>query len=347
MTVRPRAGAALSCALLLAVAGLVALQMTRPWSATATPPWPLPSSGQVSRVDLGVTTPALASDSARRWQPGDLQQVNAFEHDARRHADIVMWFADWAHVANFDPRQAAAVAARGSVPEISWEPWDSSRPLGAAQPHFRLIEIIRGAHDRYIERWAREIAAYRRPVLLRFAQEMNGQWYPWSESANGNHAGEFVRAWRHVHAIFAKAGASNVRWVWAPVDGQVRAEQYPGPRFVDVVGLSGFVAGERVFRSPWRPFATMFGPSLDAVHALAPGKPVSLAEVAAAQTGDKAAWIAQMFREIQRRPYIRSIVWFNVRKEADWRIESSRGAARAFAAGLAGITQVARSGPGT
>jgi beta-mannanase len=340
MTTRPRVGAALSCALLLAIAGLLALQLTRPWSAAAARPWPPPSSRQPPRVDLGVTTRALARDSALPWQPGDLQQVNAFEQDARRHADIVMWFADWAHVANFDPRQAAAVAARGSVPEISWEPWDSSLPLGAAQPAFRLTAIIRGAHDRYIERWAREIAAYRRPVLLRFAQEMNGRWYPWSEAANGNRRGEFVRAWRHVHAIFVRAGASNARWVWAPVDGQVRAGQYPGPRLVDVVGLSGFVAGERVFRSPWRPFATTFGPSLDALHALAPGKPVSLAEVAADQIGgDKAAWIAGMFREIQRRPYIRSIVWFNVRKEADWRIESSRGAERAFAAGLSRVAR--------
>jgi beta-mannanase len=345
MTTRPRPGAALSCALLLAIAALVALQVTRPWSASATPPWPLPSSGQAPRVDLGVVTAALAANSARPWRPGDLQQVNAFEQDARRHADIVMWFADWKHVANFDPRQAAAVAARGSVPEISWEPWDSSRPLGAAQPDYRLSGIIRGAHDPYIERWAREIAAYKRPVMLRFAQEMNGRWYPWSESANGNHPGEFVRAWRHVHAIFARAGASNVRWVWSPVDGDVRAEQYPGPHEVDVVGLSGFVAGESVFGSKWRSFATAFGPSLNALHALAPGKPVSLAEIAAAQAGgDKAAWISGMFREIQRRPYITSIVWFNVRKEADWRIESSRSAERAFAAGL---SRVARSGPGT
>jgi hypothetical protein len=51
-----------------------------------------------------------------------------------------------------------------------------------------------------------------------------------------------------------------------------------------------------------------------------------------------------MFAEIQRRPYVRSIVWFNVRKEADWRIESSRAAERAFAAGL---SRVARSGRGT
>jgi beta-mannanase len=345
MTGRRLAGATVSCGLLLAIAVLMALQVAQPWRASAAQPWPLPPQGAQPRLELGVTTAELAADSARPWQTGDLQQVNAFEQDARGHADIVMWFADWAHVANFDARQTAAVAARGSVPEISWEPWDSTRALGAPQPRFRLINIINGAYDSYITRWAREMAAYRGPVLLRFAQEMNGRWYPWAESANGNRPGQFVSAWRHVHAIFAKAGATNVRWVWSPVDGDVRAEQYPGAAYVDVVGLSGFIAGKSVFGSPWRSFASAFGPSLDAVHALAPAKPVSLTEVAAAQAGgDKAAWITGMFQEIARRPYIRSLVWFNLDKEADWRIESSAAAQRAFAAGL---SQVERSGPGT
>jgi beta-mannanase len=181
--------------------------------------------------------------------------------------------------------------------------------------------------------------------MLRFAQEMNGRWYPWAESANGNRAGQFATAWRQVHTIFDRAGASNVRWVWSPVAGDIPAELYPGAGAVDVLGLSGFVAGESVFGSPWRSFATAFGPPLDALHALAPGKPVSLAEIAAAQTGgDKAAWIGQMFTEIERRPYIRSLVWFNIRKEADWRIESSPGAQSAFADGL---SRVARSAGGT
>ena len=68
----------------------------------------------------------------------------------------------------------------------------------------RATALIITAHS---ERWARQVAAYKGPVLLRFAQEMNGRWYPWSESTNGNHRGEFVRAWRHVHAIFDRAGS--------------------------------------------------------------------------------------------------------------------------------------------
>jgi beta-mannanase len=328
----------MSLALLLAIGALVTLQASRPGTSSAAQPWPLPPAGTQPQVELGVTTLALARNSAQPWQTGDLSQVNTFEQDARRHADVVMWFADWAHVANFDPKQAAAVAARGSVPEISWEPWDSTRPLGAAQPSFQLADIISGAHDAYIKRWADEIAAYKQPLMLRFAQEMNGRSYPWAEAINGNKAGQFAAAWSHVHAIFVKAGATNVRWVWAPVTGNVPAEMYPGTNLVDVVGLSGFIADPSVFGSPWRSFATAFGPSLDAIHALAPDKPVSLAEIAAAQTGgDKATWITQMFQDIKSRSYVKSIVWFNLSKEADWRIESSSSAQSAFAAGLSQV----------
>ena len=68
-------------------------------------------------------------------------------------------------------------------------------------------------------RWARALAAFGGPVRLRFAQEMNGDWYPWGAGTNGNTPAEFVRAWRHVHDIFTAAGATNVQWVWSPVSG--------------------------------------------------------------------------------------------------------------------------------
>jgi beta-mannanase len=330
-----RTGTAASFALLVAIAALVALQVTQSGGQSTPQPWPLPPPGSQPRVQLGVTTLALARNSAQPWQPGDLTEVNSFEQAARHHSDIVMWFADWAHVANFDSTQAAAIAARGSIPEISWEPWDSTGQLGAPQPKFQLADIIDGSHDAYIQRWAREIAAYKQPVMLRFAQEMNGRSYPWSEAINGNSPGQYVAAWRHVHDIFTRAGATNVRWVWAPVVGPIQASQYPGANYVDVVGLSGFIADKSVFGSPWRPFATAFGPSLDAIHKLAPDEPVSLAEIGVAQKGgDKATWITQMFQEIQGRPYIKSIVWFNLKKEADWRIQSSSAAQSAFAAGI-------------
>lgn len=328
-------GTAISALLLLAIAGLVALQLTEPWHRDGTAdPWPVPATGAPApRLQLGVTTPALARNSYRRWSSASLGEVNTFENDARRHSDVVMWFADWAHVADFSARQARAVAARGSIPEISWEPWDSG--AGVRQPRYRLATIIHGDHDAYIRRWARAIAAYGHPVRLRFAHEMNGRWYPWAERANGNRPGEFTTAWRHVHAIFDAVGARNVRWVWSPVAGHVDAGLYPGTREVDVLAVSGFIAASGLFRERWRPFADAFGKTLTTVHRLDPGKPVTLSEIAVAGgDGAKASWIRGMFAEIARRPYVRALVWFELSKEADWRIAGSPRARAAFVSGL-------------
>ena len=108
------------------------------------------------------------------------------------------------------------VERRGSIPEITWEPWDTTKPLGASQPRYSLRNIADGKFDSYIRTWARTLAAYGGEVQLRFAQEMNGDWYPWGRGTNGNTPAEFVKAWRHVHDIFTAAGATNVQWVWRP-----------------------------------------------------------------------------------------------------------------------------------
>jgi beta-mannanase len=330
-------GYLLSAVMVAVIFALLALQSLGPWAhgnPSAPAPWPVTHA---SGVAIGVTTVSLARNSFRAWQLADLTEVNAFEQHARLHADIVMWFTDWEH-GTFDANQARAVAKRGSVPEISWEPWDSRVGLRRPQPKYTLKSIIDGRHDGYIRRFAEAVSRYGGSLRLRFAQEMNGTWYPWSESQNGNSRGQFVKAWRHVHAIFAAAGATNVTWIWSPVAGTIRAWEYPGSSQVDVVGLSGFNGGTILFAKRWRPFPAFFGPSLDAIHALAPGKPVALTEIASTeQGGDKATWIRTMFTEVRRRPYIRSLIWFNVLKETDWRIESSPEARAAFAEGAASL----------
>lgn len=324
-------------ALLLAVGALLLAQVA-PWHhppprATAAAAWPVKTSGAVA---IGVTTPVLARNEWREWSPAALASINAFERHVRHHVGVIMWYADWAHNPRPNLAQLRAVAARGSVPEITWEPWDYTRGPSAAQPAYTLASIIDGRHDALIRTWARDLARYGGPVRLRFAQEMNGRWYPWSEVANGNHPGQYVRAWRHVHDLFTSAGARNVQWVWSPVAITVHAEQYPGNAYVDWVGLSGFNGGSQLHYGPWRSFTQLFGPSLKALAAIAPDKPIEISEVGTAETGgDKATWITQMFATLARNPQIRSVVWFNLNKVSDWRVESSPAALTAFRSAVA------------
>jgi cellulose synthase (UDP-forming) len=299
-----------------------------PSSAAAAPG----QTAHASRLALGTVTQALADDSTRPWTTHDLSQVVGFEHAARSHAAIVMWYEDWAH-GKVSLAQLRAVRRRGSLPEITWEPWDYSR--GGHQPQYTLASIIAGRHDAYIRSWARALHAYGKPVLLRFAQEMNGHQYPWAEGVNGNRTGQFAKAWRHIYNIFKRAHAHNVRWVWTPLAAPLSAGEYPGDAYVNIVGLSGFNGGTALHWTGWRSFASVFDQSLATLHQLAPSKPVQISEVSSAEAGgSKAAWIAAMFRDLAGHPEVRQLIWFEVAKQTDWRVSSSKQAAAAFATGL-------------
>ncbi|MHB8693538.1 MAG: hypothetical protein ACYDHH_20055 [Solirubrobacteraceae bacterium] len=109
---------------------------------------------------------------------------------------------------------------------------------------------------------------------------------------------------------------------------------------MDVLGLSGFNGGTALSWTGWRSFRSLFDRSLDTLRRLAPGKPVQISEVGSAEAGgSKAHWIAAMFADLRARPQVTSVLWFNLRKQADWRIQSSAAAGAAFAEAAGSWTQ--------
>jgi len=173
---------------------------------------------------------------------------------------------------------------------------------------------------------------------------MNGNWFPWSEQANGNAPGQYVAAWRHVHDIFAAAGATNATWVWCPFveggDSPVRLSSlYPGDAYVDWTGLDGYNWGTNpAGPSGWSSFDQLFAGSYDAITAsVAPSKPMMIAEVGSSENGgDKAAWIRDALAQIPANyPQVRAMLWFDKFEDGmDWPIETSTTATSAFAEGV-------------
>jgi beta-mannanase len=304
-------------ALLLAVTMTVALLGGRPAPASAATP-----------IALGAFIPGA---------PGDPARIDQFAALVGAHPWIVMWYQAWGNAGarDFDRAKLDAVAARGAMPLVTWEPWDHS--AGVNQPRYALRTIVAGNHDAYIRKWARGAAAWGKPMYLRFAHEMNGTWYPWSPGVNGNTRSEYVAAWRRVHTLFKEAGATNARWVWAPnvlCPGTcTRFEDlYPGDAYVDLLGLDGYNWGASQAWSSWTSLADVFGPSYDALAAVS-ARPIALTETASTELGgDKAASIRQgLLTELPARfPRVRAVVWFDENKETDWRVNSSLASLAAF-----------------
>jgi hypothetical protein len=255
---------------------------------------------------------------------------------AGERPSIEMWYADFAQPVPL--AELNAVTSRGAMPMVTWEPWLWGG--GVNQPKYALDRIAAGDHDSYIRAWATGLRNWGHPVTLRFAHEMNGSWYPWAEGVNGNGAGDYVAAWRHVHNVMAAAGASNVSWMWSPntpPTGPVPLSQlYPGAAYVDAVALDGYNWGTTQSWSKWTAPGVLFGEGLSELRALAPGKPIMIGETASAEAGgSKPAWIRDLLGYLSSQRDVSGFIWFQHNKETDWRFNSSAASTTAFASALA------------
>lgn len=276
--------------------------------------------------------------------PWDMQAVYKFEHLARKRLSLVSFSSPFAECSgrdcafiNFPTTPLENVRDHGAIPFFGWN--SSASPEEANQRPYRLARIIDGSLDPYIRRFAEAARDWGHPFFLRFDWEMNGFWFPWSEGLNGNRSGEFVAAWRHVHDVFAAAGATNVTWVWCPNVDFTRKliplhTVYPGHAYVDWTCLNGFNWGERPDSAGWQSFDQVFGETYRRILRIAPAKPVIVGEVASNEKGgSKPAWIRNMLRIVPARyRRIRGLIWFDVEdRNTNWPLEISRRSTRAFA----------------
>ena len=287
---------------------------------------------------FGVSTPQA---------PYDWKDFQIFAAAAQKLPSMVQFFQGWDR--DFPSDAVIETWRRGALPTISWEPRPTVQPVGpdsdnTQEPGYALASIIDGSHDEYIDRFATSVRDLGLPVAIRFAHEMNGNWFPWSEERNGNSRGQYVTAWRHVHDRFTAIGATNAIWIWSPnvitARPSVRlAPLYPGDDYVDWMGMVGYY--RRIYLDehgqPKAPtFANTYGSTLDELRSVAV-KPIVITELGATEVGgNKPAWIRSMFQGLAQNPDIIGFIWFNHSVNGnDWRIESSRPATDAFAADIA------------
>jgi hypothetical protein len=262
-----------------------------------------------------------------------LVNLPAFETLLGRKLAVVSWYVHWSDP--FPKAEADLVAANGSTPLITWEPWVTNE-AGT------LASIAAGSYESYVRELFQAAKAWGGPLLLRFAHEMNGNWYPWDGEHNGKYevgSRQYKKAWLYIYNVKKAVGADNVQLVWSPNNSDLPAEPwnaaakyYPGDDYVDWVGLDGYNWGwER-----WQSFDEIFGESYAKLTALS-NKPLLIGEFSSGtnEGDEKAAWITDAFTKIRTSyPRIKLFCWFNIDKERDWRLDSSPAAAAAGRAAL-------------
>jgi hypothetical protein len=148
---------------------------------------------------------------------------------------------------------AQATDSVGATPILTLEPFQP-RVFLDWKPGSKAYEATKA--------FAQGAGAWKKPLFIRFAHEMNGSWYPWAEWTDLNQnmqrdAGEdtgftaanYRQTYRNVASMFRKY-APNAALIWCPNSGLLGGQKrdvfrpfYPGDDVVDWVGVDIYERG--------------------------------------------------------------------------------------------------------
>jgi mannan endo-1,4-beta-mannosidase len=295
-----------------------------------------PASGAGRQLALGIS---MKHDRS----PSTYESFSAIV--GRQPATWSIW-TTWAGKNKRWPRDMVNYLKHTStVPLIVWQPMD---PEVQNRPTMSLRKILdnKAKWGKYVRTFARAARNSRQTIILRFAHEMDCPYFTYGQGRFDNTPKMIRDLWHWVWQQFQKVGATNVKFLWSPNNPGPGCTPwpriYPGDRYVDYVGMSGFNWGIPNDRSRpwsrWKPMATVLEKGVEGLMALT-RKPIVVAETGSSPDAprgkSKANWIRYGYPDIYRRyPRVVLIAYFNVDmrpapdRHEDWRLADPGGAPR-------------------
>lgn len=290
-----------------------------------------------------------------------LEQIDAFECMVGKKLQVIKIYQHF-HNGDFYQDLADFIHNRGAIEFLSFDPVISETITATCDGRTETVsrtlhpsEVMSGAYDELITKFARHIKEWGHPLILSFAGEMNGCWCPpvnWQGCYNSpNGSEEYIQMYRHIHDIFATEGVTNVTWAWVVNHESIPNEvwnqvdnYYPGDAYVDVISVDGYNWGNDgpggcPVDAGWKTFDQVFSATLTSLSNTHPTKPFMLGEFASVEGTDpisKANWITDAYSHIKSDwPQIKAAVWFNLGEDCSFPIESSPESIRAYREAIA------------
>jgi len=272
------------------------------------------------------------------------QEVIEVQKESRIIPEMIVFYLQWPAPSNQYRSVTSSldtIGELGAVPCLTWEPMTISDQIEKMVPY---ENILSGQYDHYLSSMAAEVKLWDKPLIIRFAQEMNISRYHWGTSKDdfGSLSPEiYIKMFQYIVNLFKKQKVDNVLWAFCPNVDSVPNEPwnsakkyYPGDQYVDVFGMDGYnwniteeIAASRKqdWSLSWRTFEQIFKPLYEELKTIDSHKPIIVFETGSVnRPGDpkKSLWIQDALR-VSKIWGIKGIVWFQVKKEEDWRINQN------------------------
>lgn len=245
--------------------------------------------------------------------PSSYAPVAAFAAATHVQPRVTLYYNAWG--APFQLAFAKTAYAHNTITLVQFMP-----------TNINMTSIARGRYDKYIRSYAAAVRTFRRPVIIGFGPEMNGNWYSWGYL--NSPASAWVAAWRHVVDVFRANGAYNVSWLWTPnmvySGSGPLASYWPGSNYVTWVGMDAYFVPQK------HAFTDVIVPTLRAIRKIT-SDPVIIAETGIAPDAGKVATLKQLFAGVSKNGLL-GFVYFDGNQPQGanyhyrWRLEDSPAA---------------------
>lgn len=259
-------------------------------------------------------------------------EVAYFENLAGRKIVWLNFQNDWFNGIKFPTESVKNIWNAGAIPSIRMLPWSTYDKYDMT---YSLRKIVEGKFDKELRQWAKDLKKTEIPVLIGFAGEPNGDWFPWSGAMNGGgtttgygdkslaDGPELYRdAYRYIIDLFRDEGANKVTWIFhvnsvgAPNEPWNDIKNYyPGDDYIDWIGISAY--GAQRWGESYQRFVDIMQPGYDALLNLtAAEKPIAILEFGVADylpNVNKALWIQSALYTVQQPEFsrIKAIGWWH------------------------------------
>ena len=186
------------------------------------------------------------------------QKIDDFEALAQKN---IMWapFSQyWYRGLVYPQDKIHIINDEGVIPLVRMQPRSTTQEY-VEETVFTMDNIINGNFDVELRTWARAAKTDNIPILIDFAVEMNGEWFPWNGSYNGGGTLDgygnsshpdgperYRDAYKHIIDIFRDEEVRHVTWLFHPTMHMLEPAAewnepkwyYPGDDYIDWIGVS-------------------------------------------------------------------------------------------------------------
>ena len=289
------------------------------------------------KILFGAWTEGMYDAKTQKLHP---EKLSEFEKMIDKKVVIAHYYRGWESFINPNLiTEFTILRSHGWTPMLNANPYYFSQCPPTKLPLYKAI--AEGKCDAFLHKAGKNLSKIKQPFYLLFAWEMNNKDLEWSVRYSGSSPQDFIKAWRHIHDIFVEEKATNIVWVFCPNTKDQTSVSYgsiyPGDRYVDWIGIDGYNWGTSHSWSQWSSFAGVFTSSYNQLVALAPKKPMMIAEVNSTdQGGNKGEWYKDMLT--QQIPYhfpqVKAVILFNENRskqdKVNWRIDVTKDSLRDF-----------------